>query len=164
MGAAACVIPLEVVGEEQLEVLLKAAKAVDLEGIVAVTSKEEAQKAVDIGARLLLVNCLGAAEEKAAIVEDLSVPEGQQVCTLANILTRKNNQFQEIEDAWALRDKGFNSVWVGDALYKAGNDASESPGAVIKAMKAKSSLKWASPKARSGKGEGAREYLGDIMM
>jgi indole-3-glycerol phosphate synthase len=31
-------------------------------------------------------------------------------------------------------------------------------------MKAKSSVKYASPKARSGKGEGAREYLGDILM
>lgn len=164
MGATACVITLEVVGEEHLEVLLKAAKAVDVEAIVAVSSKEEAQKAVDIGARLILVNCLDEAEAKAAIVKDLIIPEGQQVCTLANILTRKNNQLQEVEDAWALRDKGFNSVWVGDALYKAGNDSNESPGAVIKAMKAKSSLRWASPKARSGKGEGAREYLGDIMM
>ena len=164
MGAAACVITLEVVGRDQLEVLLKAAKAVDLEAIVAVKSKEEAQKAVDIGARMILVNCLDDPEEKAAIVKDLKVAEGQQVCTLANILTRKNNQYQEIEDAWALRDKGFNSVWVGDALYKAGNEASESPAAVIKSMKSKSSLKWASAKARSGKGEGAREYLGDIMM
>lgn len=164
MGAAACVITLEVVGEEQLEVLLKAAKAVDVESIVAVTSKEEAQKAVDIGARMILVNCLGEAEEKAEIVKELKISEGQQVCTLANILTRKNNQYQEIEDAWALRDKGFNSVWVGDALYKAGNEASETPAAVLKSMKSKSSLKWASAKARSGKGEGAREYLGDIMM
>jgi hypothetical protein len=31
-------------------------------------------------------------------------------------------------------------------------------------MAAKSSVKWASAKAMGGKGEGAREYLGDIMM
>lgn len=164
MGVGACVITLDVVGEEQLQTLLKASNAVSLESIVAVTTKEEAQKAVDLGARILLVMCLDEPEVKAGLIKDLEIPEGQQVCTIANIRTRKNQQLQEIEDAWALRDKGFNSVWVGDALYKAGNDANEHPGAVIKAMRSKSSLKWASPKARSGKGEGAREYLGDIMM
>jgi indole-3-glycerol phosphate synthase len=164
LGVAACVVPFDVVGDEQLVTLLKASKAVDLEAIVTVSTSEEAQKAVDLGARMLLISCLDDPGAKAEIIKDLSIPEGRQVCTIANILTRKNKQLQEIEDAWALRDKGFNGVWVGDALYKAGNDANEHPGAVIKAMKAKSSLKWASPKARSGKGEGAREYLGDIMM
>ena len=164
MGVAACVITLSVVGETQLQTLLKASKAVGLESIVAVSTKEEAQKAVDLGARMLLIMCLDEAEAKGQIIEGLSIPEGQQVCRIANIRTRKNQQLQEIEDAWALRDKGFNSVWVGDALYKAGNDTNEHPGAVIKTMRSKSSLKWASPKARTGKGEGAREYLGDIMM
>lgn len=164
MGVAACVITLDVVGEEQLQTLLKASKAVGLESIVAVSTKEEAQRAVDLGARILLIMCLDEPAVKAEVIEGLVVPEGQQVCAIANILTRKNQQLQEIEDAWALRDKGFNSVWVADTLYKAGNDANEHPGAVIKAMRSKSSLKWASPKARTGKGEGAREYLGDIMM
>ena len=77
---------------------------------------------------------------------------------------RDDKEFQEIEEAWICRDKGFNCVWVNDVLYKGGNDAQEHPGAIISSMKAKSSVKWASPKARSGKGEGAREYLGDIMM
>jgi len=164
MGVSACVITLNVVGEDQLVTLLKSCKALEMEAIVGVSSKEEAQKAVDLGARIILASSLDDAEAKAQIVAGLQVPEGQQVCTIANILTRKNKQYQEIEDAWALRDKGFNSVWVGDALYKSGQDATEHPGAVIKSMRSKSSLKWASPKARSGKGEGAREYLGDIMM
>ncbi|CAB9507869.1 Indole-3-glycerol phosphate synthase [Seminavis robusta] len=163
MGVTGCVLTLDVLGD-QLETLLKATKAVDMEPIVAVSNKEEAQQAIDLGARIILIVCLEDVEAKAEIITDLSIPDGQQVCMLANILTRKNQQLQEIEDAWFLRDKGFNSVWVGDALYKAGQDANEHPGAVIKAMRSKSSLKWASPKARTGKGEGAREYLGDIMM
>lgn len=164
MGVAATVVNFGLVGEEQCELLLKASKAVDLETIVSVSSQEEAQKAVDLGARMIMVVCLDEPDYKNEIVTDLNIPEGQQICYLANILTRRNKQLEEIEDAWALRDKGFNCVWVGDALYKAGNDAHENPANVIKAMKSKSSLKWASPKARSGKGEGAREYLGDIMM
>ena len=79
-------------------------------------------------------------------------------------LARNDKQLQEIEEAWAVRDKGFNCVWVGEALYKEGSDATEHPGAIIKSMRSKSSLRFASPKASSGKGEGAREYLGDIMM
>ena len=71
---------------------------------------------------------------------------------------------EEVEEAWMCRDRGFNAVWLSDALYKSGSDPGEHPGAIINSCKAKSSVKWASPKARSGKGEGATEYLGDLMM
>ena len=70
----------------------------------------------------------------------------------------------EVEETWACRDFGFNCVWISDALYKAGNSVNEHPGAIIRSMAAKSSVRWASPVARGGKGEGAREYLGDIIM
>jgi indole-3-glycerol phosphate synthase len=129
-----------------------------------VFNKDEAQTAVNLGARILMVTNVEGAEDKSAVIEGLKIPEGQQVCTIANILARKNKQLEEIEEAWVCRDKGFNAVWVSDALYKAGADATEHPGAIIKGMLAKSSVRWASPKARSGKGEGAREYLGDILM
>jgi indole-3-glycerol phosphate synthase len=79
-------------------------------------------------------------------------------------LHRSDKGLAEVEEAWACRDKGFNCAWISEALYKAGNSASEHPGAIIKSMVAKASVKWASPVARSGRGEGAREYLGDILM
>jgi indole-3-glycerol phosphate synthase len=103
-------------------------------------------------------------DDKVAVIDGLTIPDGQQVCTIANILTRNDKALQEIEEAWAVRDKGFNCVWVGEALYKSSSDLEEDPSAIIMSMKSKSSLKWASPKARSGRGEGAREYLGDILM
>jgi indole-3-glycerol phosphate synthase len=164
IGAKGVVLTLNVIGEELTSELLKAAKAVDIEAIVAVFNKDEAQTAVNLGARILVVTNVEGAEDKSAVIEGLKIPEGQQVCTIANILARKNKQLEEIEEAWVCRDKGFNAVWVSDALYKAGADATEHPGAIIKGMLAKSSVRWASPKARSGKGEGAREYLGDILM
>ena len=164
IGAKGIVLTLNVIGEEKVKELLKAAKAVDIEGIVAVSTKEEAQTAVDLGARIISVTNVEGADGKAAVIEGLEIPEGQQVCTIANILARNNKQLEEIEEAWVCRDKGFNCIWVSDALYKSGADATEHPGAIIKSMTAKSSVKWASPKARSGKGEGAREYLGDILM
>lgn len=164
LGVAAVVLNLASVGEEQLPVLLKAAKALDMEVIVAVSTKEEAQRAVDLGARMLSVIHVDGVDNKVAVVDGLQIPEGQQVCKIANILAKNNKELQEIEEAWAIRDKGFNCAWVGEALYKGGAQQTEHPGAIIKSMKSKSSLKWASPRATSGRGEGAREYLGDILM
>lgn len=163
-GASACAINLSVVGPDTLVTLLKAAKAANIEAIVSVSSHEEAQQAIDLGARILCVVTVDGADGKVAVVDGLEIPEGQQVCTIASVIARSDKQLQEIEEAWALRDKGFNCAWVGDALYKGGADQIEHPGAIIRSIKSKSSLRWASPKAYSGKGEGAREYLGDIMM
>lgn len=154
------------------QTLLQSAYAVDLEVIVAVSNAEDAQAAVDLGARMLLVDTVeGGAPAKAKVIENVKVPEQDHnnnndsgLCFIANIAAENNNQLSEIEQAWAVRDAGFQAVWVGEALYKGGADETEHPGAIIKAMKAKSSLKWASPKAKAGRGEGAREYLGDIMM
>ena len=163
-GAKAVVLNMAALGGKKVEELLKATKALELEAIVAVASKEEAQTAIDIGGRIISVVGVFGADDKAAVIESLKVPDGAKVCTVANIMARDNKEFEEIEEAWTVRDKGFNCVWVSDALYKGGSNAVEHPGAVINSMKAKSSVKWASPKARSGKGEGAKEYLGDIMM
>jgi len=159
IGVSAIVITLAVVGPQKCLDLLKASQAVGVEAIVAISSKEEAQTAVNMGARIVSVVNVQGAEEKAACVEGLD----DSVTTIANILCQDNAQMMEIEEAWICRDKGFNCAWVSDALYK-GTDSTEHPGAIIKSMAAKSSVKWASVKARNGKGEGAREYLGDILM
>lgn len=45
-------------------------------------------------------------------------------------------------------------------LYKAGQMQAESAEAIIKAIRAKSSIQYHRPTGMSGKGEGAREYLG----
>mmetsp|Transcript_24047 Transcript_24047/g.43149 ORF Transcript_24047/g.43149 Transcript_24047/m.43149 type:complete len:364 (+) Transcript_24047:97-1188(+) len=163
-GVKAVTVTYGVVGAEKVTQFIKDAKALGLEVIVNVGSAEEAQGAVDAGASIISVCGVDGADNKYEVIESLSVPEGRSVCTIANILAKDNKALEEVEEAWVCRDKGFNCVWVSDALYKSGNDPVEHPGAIINSMKAKSSVKYASPKARSGKGEGAREYLGDIMM
>jgi len=163
-GVGAVVLILDIIGAEDTEKFLKAAKSVDLEVIVAVSTHEDAQKAVDIGAKMISVVNVEGVDEKQRVIENLNIPEGRTVTTIANILHRGNKGLEEVEEAWACRDKGFNCAWVSDALYKAGNSAVEHPGALIKSMTSKSSLRWASPMAKSGRGEGAREYLGDILM
>ena len=164
VGAEAVVVTYGVVGQEKVGFFIKCAKAVGLEAIVAVSTQEEAQGAIDAGARILSVSNVDDVDEKVSVVTDLNVPEGATICTIANILANDNKALEEVEEAWVLRDKGFTSVWVSDALYKSGSDPTEHCGAIIRAMAAKSSVKWASAKAMGGKGEGAREYLGDILM
>jgi indole-3-glycerol phosphate synthase len=149
--------------------LLRAAAVVNLEALVSVSTPDQAQAAVDAGARLLLINGDGI-DAKVACIANLVVPPDQSVCKIAYIMAKNDKSLSEIEEAWAVRDYGFQCAWVCEALYKnaasgTGNAAtSEHPGAIIKAMRNKSSLKFASPKAQSGRGEGAREYLGDILM
>lgn len=162
-GAKAVLITYDVAGDKT-EFFIKCARAIGLETIVGISNKEEAQIAIDAGARMISITGVDDVDEKIAAIADLQIPEGAQVCTIANILANKNKALEEVEEAWVLRDKGFNSVWVSDCLYKSGNDPSEHAGAIIRGMAAKSSVKWASAKAMGGKGEGAREYLGDIMM
>lgn len=163
-GASGVVVTYGVVGKEKVEQFIKDAGSIGLETIVQVGNAEEAQGAVDVGASILSVVGVDGADAKYAVIESLSIPENRTVCTIANILAKDNKALEEVEEAWICRDLGFNCVWVSDALYKSGNDPVEHPGAIISSMRAKSSVKYASPKARSGKGEGAREYLGDILM
>jgi len=151
-------------GSDKVRQFIQDAKSLGLEVIVNVGSADEAQGAIDAGATMISVVGVDGADNKYAVIENLVVPSGRQICTIANILAKDNKAMEEVEEAWMCRDKGFNCVWVSDALYKAGNDPVEHPGAIINSMKAKSSVKYASPKARSGKGEGAREYLGDILL
>lgn len=45
-------------------------------------------------------------------------------------------------------------------LYKGGMNQAESAEAIIKAIRAKASVKYGRARGMSGKGEGAKEYLG----
>jgi len=165
-GADAVLVDFGVVGgEERVKAFIDGCGVLEMECIVGVSTREQAEAAVALGARIVCVVGVSDVDEKAAVVEGLSSPEeGDAICTVAAIIARDDKSLEEVEEAWILRDKGFNAVWVSDCLYKSGNDPIEAPGNIIRSMKAKSSVKYASPKAKHGKGEGAREYLGDILM
>jgi len=174
IGANAVVLDYELLSSgggdnknnEDVIKLAKAARAVNLEVIVSIRSKEEAQAAIDAVGGSFMISVVGTSgvDEKVAIVDGLVIAEDVTITTIANILHRSDQGLAEVEETWACRDKGFNCAWISDALYKAGNSQSEHPGAIISSMAAKSSVRWASPVAKSGRGEGAKEYLGDIMM
>ena len=163
-GAIGIVVTYNVVGQDKVRQFIQDAASIGLETIVNVGNEEEAQNAVNVGANIISVVGVNGADSKYKVISSLSIPEDRTVCTIANISAKGNKALEEVEEAWMCRDAGFNCVWVSDALYKSGNDPVEHPGAIINSMRAKSSVKYASPKARSGKGEGAKEYLGDLLM
>ena len=165
-GCKTVVLQFDILGDELTAKLIKASRAVNLEVIVSVATKEDAMKAVnELGATMISVINVQDMDERAKVIEDLNKDESKPtITTIANINAKNNKGLEEVEDAWACRDLGFHCVWVGDVLYKSGNNEVEHPGAILKAMTAKSSLRWASPQAFSGRGEGATEYLGDILM
>jgi indole-3-glycerol phosphate synthase len=162
-GAQAVLLNYAIVGTN-CATFIQLAAVLNMETIVGVATAAEAQAAVDAGATMILA-CAFSPDDKLAMVENLVLPENSTgICKMANIVPRENKQLEEVEEAWLLRDKGFNAVWAGDFLYKSGADANEHAGAIIRSMSAKSSVKFASAKATSGRGEGATEYLGDLMM
>eukprot|EP00567_Pseudictyota_dubia_P011730 CAMPEP_0197455828 /NCGR_PEP_ID=MMETSP1175-20131217/41749_1 /TAXON_ID=1003142 /ORGANISM="Triceratium dubium, Strain CCMP147" /LENGTH=128 /DNA_ID=CAMNT_0042989783 /DNA_START=1 /DNA_END=383 /DNA_ORIENTATION=- len=128
--------------------MVNAARALEMEVVAEVTDEEEARAAVSAGATI--VSVLGSAEpaEKYKVVSSLVEDEDDskpKVCAVNHIQAKDDKALQEVEEAWISRDLGFNAVWVSDALYKNAAEPTESPGAVIAAMRAKSSVKWASP-------------------
>jgi indole-3-glycerol phosphate synthase len=147
--------------------LIQDAKSINMESIVIVSTPHEAQSAINAGATILCVSgSIIGAGPKYDVVSNITTSStgAPPICIIANILAQNNKALEEVEESWSCRDLGFHCVWVSDALYKSGNDPVEHPGAIIQSMRLKSSVTFASPKARSGKGEGAREYLGDILM
>mmetsp|Transcript_24875 Transcript_24875/g.27781 ORF Transcript_24875/g.27781 Transcript_24875/m.27781 type:complete len:424 (-) Transcript_24875:157-1428(-) len=176
LGVSAVVLDYELLASTEglFLKLAKAARAVELELIVAVRSKEEAQHSIEVIVKncgcsfMLSVVQTEGVDAKYDIIKDLDLSPSSdnviQITTIANILHRNDQGLAEVEETWALRDQGFQCAWISDALYKAGNSNTEHPGAIIQSMGAKSSTRWASPVAKSGRGEGAKEYLGDILM
>mmetsp|Transcript_11008 Transcript_11008/g.21928 ORF Transcript_11008/g.21928 Transcript_11008/m.21928 type:complete len:383 (+) Transcript_11008:203-1351(+) len=160
-GADAVLLSLDVLGPRAVEELVGKAARVGLEAVVQASNEEEVRAAVELGALVVLVSSAGAGVDALREWRSLIPPGVTSVCT---VYANDDKALSEVEDAWRLRDAGYHAVWANDCLYKSGNDPTEHAGAVIKAMKAKSSVKYASPRSKSGRGEGSREYLGDIMM
>jgi len=167
MGCAGILLDFSIIGEDRLVDFLKATHAVDLEAIVTVSTAEDAQKAVDLGAQMVRVNIVGA-HDMVELLQKVKLPEDTEthpVCMIAYLSSNKERLLSmEIEDAWVCRDGGYNAVWAADILYKYGRDPTAQPGALIKTMKSKTSLKWGSRQTMRGSLEGAKEYLGDILM
>lgn len=169
-GASAVLLIMAALGKERCAELLKATHEMGLDALVEVHNEEELQSAVEIGASVIGVNNRNLHTFEVDLETSFrlapKIPQG--------VLRVAESGIEECLDAWKLRDAGFNAVLVGEALVKA-FDESRSGNTVytvgynqakglIKAFKAKGSLKYGPSSAAAffGKGEAAKESLGEI--
>lgn len=174
-GAVAVTLGLETLGAERCKALFDLAETkYGLEALVICAPRAAGadglgdllQSAInDVGAQVIIVGGVDQQTKCKAVVES-------DVVLVARVDAHDNQGLEEAEEAWDLRDAGYDAVWVSDVLYKfgsfSGNLFASSPDSVtsvIKAVKSKASTKFARASgAFSGKGEGAKEHLGDLLM
>lgn len=159
-GAAGVTLSLPLLGAEAAGELAAQCAAFRLEVVAQVTTPEEVAAAVAFGAPIVAVQGLSL---DAAIALRAAIPEG--TVAAVHIPANDDKMLDEANDAWLLRDAGYNCAWVSELLYKFGNDDSESFKSIIKAIGAKGSVKYGRASGNfGGKGEGAKEYLGTLEM
>lgn len=161
LGAAGVTLSISVLGDE-ISSMFTAATEYGLEPVVVARSKEELIAAGAIeGVSIVAISGVAVCDI-IDMVPDF--PEG--VVKVAFLPYYDDKQLIEAEDSWRLRDAGINSIWASEVLYKFtspedGDDARS----IIKAIISKGSVKYArASNAYSGKGEGAKEFLGIIEM
>eukprot|EP00177_Eucheuma_denticulatum_P000910 GFKZ01001651.1.p1 GENE.GFKZ01001651.1~~GFKZ01001651.1.p1 ORF type:complete len:376 (+),score=53.42 GFKZ01001651.1:192-1319(+) len=169
-GASAVLLIVAALGPERTKELLESTHAFGLDALVEVHSEDELQIALDAGAEIVGVNNRNLRDFSVSLETSYElgpkIPDG--------VVKIAESGIADCLDAWKLRDEGFNAILVGETLVKAfeGSSANSTSYAVgyneakgfIKAFKSKGSAKYgnASAAAFFGKGEGAKEKLGEI--
>jgi len=181
-GVSGVTLSAACLGRQGLGDMMQAATSLGLEAMVQVSNEEEMADALAVEASLIAVQA-GSVERFLELGQPVLDMEGGEK-TVESILAqmektaedkktpvliaamerRSDEGLEEVEDAWVLRSKGFNAVYVGDIIYKGGMEQQENTRAIIKSFLAKTSVSFGRARAKSGRGEGAKEYLGTILM
>jgi len=122
-GAAAVILPLDLVGADETRELMTCAQRIGLDVMVRVVDAAGLEAAVRMGAG-------------AVVVGDVSLDEAQ---TLRAMLTPTaismcDVRLRDLRDVWMARDLGFDSVIVGEMLLKACARDSTEPATLIKGL------------------------------
>ncbi|KAI0565828.1 indole-3-glycerol phosphate synthase [Gracilaria domingensis] len=169
-GASAVLLIVAALGKDRTKELLKATHRMGLDALVEVHDEEELKIALDIGADIVGINNRNLRDFNVSLETSFRlaplIPDGVVKVAESGIST--------CSDAWELRDAGFNAILVGETLVKAyeGSSANSTGYAAgynqakgyIKAFKSKGSTVFGSNSIAPffGKGEGAKETLGEI--
>ena len=101
-----------------------------------------------------------------ALLKDF--PQGDDVMVGFDLRRPKEYQYglNEIEDAWVLRDEGYNSVYAANLLWQTVLDDVVGPAAVIRALRGKACHFMVEPHdwIEKAMGEGTKETLGELLM
>jgi len=157
--AKGVLLSVGVLGDE-LQSMATAAAEYGLEVIIEVKSVEELEIAKKMGASMVAVGGMNVDDGIALVAE---IPD--DIIKIFFLPVYDDKQLIEAEDAWRLRDAGCNCIWASEVLFKFGFGDGEHTMTVLKAIKSKGSVKYARASgAFTGKGEGAKEFLGTIEM
>jgi len=158
-GAKGILLSVGVLADE-LQSMVTAAAEYGLESILEVKSVEEVEAAKKTGASMVAIGGMSV-DDGVALMAD--VPD--DMIKIFFLPVYDDKQLIEAEDSWRLRDAGCNCIWASEVLFKFGFGDGEHTLTVLKAIKSKGSVKYARASgAFTGKGEGAKEFLGTIEM
>lgn len=171
-GASAILLIVAALGKERTKELLEAAHAFGLDALVEVHSEKELEIALDIGADIVGVN------NRDLHTFDVSLDTSFRLAPLIpdGVIKVAESGIVDCIDAWKLRDAGFSAVLVGETLVTAYENSGDLTGhytvgynqakGFIKAYCAKGSVEYGNSSMAPffGKGEGAKETLGELMM
>lgn len=151
-GAKGVVLSLAIAGKDKASELWSAAQDLGLETIVRVTSAEELDTAIGLGAKIIAFGDMSLGEAQVLLPK---VPEG--TVTVADF------PYLEVRGAWKVRDAGFNALVTGESLLRMVARDRCPPAAVCKSMLAKGSVAFGLG-LQLGRNEGAKEQYGELLM
>lgn len=163
-GAAAITLHPSLLDQATFSSFLTELKKFRMEAVIMVKTLEEAQYAVEQGARVI---CLYNKDDKEIIRQKHALEKlypQQGLLYVARIAPEQEfSIYYEIDLAWILRDEGFHVVWPSpESIYVSGmTDIYPA----ITAFKSKASKEFLSPRQflMDRRSEGATEFLGDIL-
>ena len=162
MGVGAITLNPELLKDlDELTSQIEYCKDLSVEPIVMIRSEEHAKFALEKGAKAI---CMHNMDEKDMVALRKKLPSDDSIVYMGRLHPASQYSiYAEIDQAWVLRDNGFQVVWPSpDSIYATGFLDLY---AILQAMKAKASAKFLSPRQfmMERKKEGAKEWLGDIL-
>lgn len=170
-GAAAVLLIVAALGQRTKE-LLDATHRIGLDALVEVHDEAEMEVALSCGAEIIGVNN----RDLRTFNVSLETSERLRKMIPDDVVCVAESGIKDAMDAWKLRDMGYNAVLVGELLVQAAESTQMGmvstmyqPGynmakGYIKAFTSKASTKYGNAATAMfyGKGEGAKETLGEI--
>ena len=152
-GARGVLLSLILNGPEGTSRLMAEATRIGLEPIVRVADQDELSIALELNAKII---CIGDASLEIA---------GELVAPLreTDVLTLCDVYSPDVRGSWKVRDLGFNAQIASDSILEVCARDRCPPESVLKAMLMKGSVKYGLG-VQKGRLEGAKEWLGDLVM
>lgn len=171
-GASAILLIIAALGKERTKELLEVTHAYGLDALVEVHNEKELDIAIEIGSEIIGVNNRDLRTFEVSLDNSFNLVDKIP----GNVVKVAESGIGNCVDVWKLRDAGFNAVLVGETLVTASEGSNTNSNSytvgynqaigTIKAYCSKGSVEFGHSGMASffGRGEGAKETLGELSM